>query len=120
MGSKHNAVFPKGASVNARDMEGRSALFLAASVEGAETVQVLMDHNADVAMKDLGSRSVLTAAIRSTNTIEALTKVRHSPTKQSIAHSTVVCSVIKLLSKRNSSGLYVDPKSADYTEQKRK
>ena len=58
-----------------RDIQCRTPLFLAASVGGTETVQLLMDRGADITLKDVELRSPLHAAIGSSATLEALIKV---------------------------------------------
>ena len=72
-------IFIQGAQADPRDIEGRTPLFLAASVGGTETVQLLMDRGADLTLKDMELRSALHVAIGNTNTMEALMKV---PTPQ--------------------------------------
>ena len=58
-----------------RDIQGRTPLFLAASVGGTATVQILMDRGADITLKDVELRSPLHVAIGNSSTMEALTKV---------------------------------------------
>ena len=60
-----------------RDIQGRTPLFLAASVGGTATVQSLMDGGADISLKDVELRSPLHVAIADGNssTTEALLKV---------------------------------------------
>ena len=60
-----------------RDIQGRTPLFLAASVGGTATVQLLMDRGSDITLKDVELRSPLHAAIEHGNssTMEALIKV---------------------------------------------
>ena len=45
-----------GADVNARDLDGRTALMGAAHKGRSEIVQLLVDHEADMAVRDVGSR----------------------------------------------------------------
>ena len=45
-----------GADVNARDLDGRTALMGAAHKGRSEVVQILVDHGADMAVRDVGSR----------------------------------------------------------------
>ena len=53
----------------------RTPLYLAASVGGTETVQVLMDKGADVTRKDVELRSPLHAATGHVKTMEVMLKV---------------------------------------------
>lgn len=71
--------FTQGAEADPRDIEGQTPLFLAASVGGTETVQLLMDRGADITLKDMELRSALHVAIGNTSTMDALMKV---PTSQ--------------------------------------
>ena len=59
-----------------RDIQGRTPIYLAASVGGTETVQLLMDRGADITLKDVELRSPLHVAIGNSATMEALIKVR--------------------------------------------
>ena len=62
-----------------RDLQGRTPLFLAASVGGTATVQLLMDRGADITLKDMELHSPLHVAIGQENsTMEALIKVKFS------------------------------------------
>ena len=56
-------------------MQGRTPIYLAASVGGTETVQLLMDQGADITLKDEELRSPLHVAIGHSATMEALIKV---------------------------------------------
>ena len=75
----HYFFFTQGAEADPRDIEGQTPLFLAASVGGTETVQLLMDRGADITLKDMELRSALHVAIGNTSTMDALMKV---PTSQ--------------------------------------
>lgn len=61
-----------------RDIQGRTPIYLAASVGATETVQLLMDRGADITLKDVELRSPLHVAIGNTATMEALMKVHDS------------------------------------------
>jgi ankyrin repeat protein len=62
-----NCLLFRGADVDARDAEGRTALHLAAAAGDVESVEVLLENRADVAQRDLEGRSVLLYATRSQN-----------------------------------------------------
>lgn len=51
-----NWLLELGADVNARDLDGRTALMGAAHKGRNEIVQILVDHGADMALRDVGSR----------------------------------------------------------------
>ena len=68
--------FSQGAKKDPRDIQGRTPIYLAASVGGTETVQLLMDRGADITLKDVELRSPLHVAIGNSATMEALIKVR--------------------------------------------
>ena len=51
-----NTLLELGANVNARDLDGRTALMGAAHKGRSEIVQMLVDHGADMAARDVGSR----------------------------------------------------------------
>lgn len=51
-----NLLLELGADVNARDLDGRTALMGAAHKGRSEIVQLLVDHGADMAVRDVGSR----------------------------------------------------------------
>ena len=51
-----NLLLELGADVNARDRDGRTALMGAAHKGRSEIVQTLVDHGADMAIRDVGSR----------------------------------------------------------------
>lgn len=51
-----NTLLELGADVNARDRDGRTALMGAAHKGRSEIVQMLVDHGADMAVRDVGSR----------------------------------------------------------------
>ena len=51
-----NLLLELGADVNARDQDGRTALMGAAHKGRSEVVQILVDHGADMAVRDVGSR----------------------------------------------------------------
>ncbi len=51
-----NWLLELGADVNARDLDGRTALMGAAHKGRSEIVQILVDHGADLAARDVGSR----------------------------------------------------------------
>ena len=57
------------------DIQDRTPLFLASSVGGTATVQLLLDRGADITLKDVELRSPLHVAIGNTPTMEALVKV---------------------------------------------
>lgn len=61
-----------------RDIQGRTPIYLAASVGGTETVQLLMDRGADITLKDVELRSPLHVAIGNSATMEVLIKVHDS------------------------------------------
>ena len=67
--------FSQGAKKDPRDIQGRTPIYLAASVGGTETVQLLMDRGADITLKDVEMRSPLHVAIGNSATMEALIKV---------------------------------------------
>ena len=71
----HPFVYFQGAQVDPRDLQGRTPLFLAASVGGTATIQVLMDRGADITLKDVELRSPLHVAIGHSSAMEVLTKV---------------------------------------------
>ena len=50
-------------------------MYLASSVGGTETVQLLMDRGADITLKDVELRSPLHVAIGNSATMEVLMKV---------------------------------------------
>lgn len=51
-----NTLLELGANVNARDLDGRTALMGAAHKGRSEIVQMLVEHGADMAARDVGSR----------------------------------------------------------------
>ncbi|KAK6188192.1 hypothetical protein SNE40_004425 [Patella caerulea] len=57
-------LLEKGADVNAVDSEERTALLLAASKGGWDTVQILLDNSADMSVKDKNNRNFLHLAIK--------------------------------------------------------
>lgn len=71
-------LLEKNYPVNPRDAKCRTPLLLASAVGGQETVKVLLDFSADVAVKDCNLRSVLHLAIGHNKTLEALLKAPFS------------------------------------------
>lgn len=65
----------QGASVNPRDVQCRSPLFLASTSGFTDTVQILMERGADLSLKDVELRSPLHAAVGHFSTMEVLCKV---------------------------------------------
>jgi len=62
------ALLEAGAAVNARDAQGRTALYLAAQGGHQATAQALLDHGADPNIKDNAGRSPLSAALANGHT----------------------------------------------------
>ncbi|KAL5022245.1 hypothetical protein ScPMuIL_001400 [Solemya velum] len=58
-------LLDKGANINARDCNDRTALLLAASKGNWKTVKCLLDHGADIYVNDQNSRNFLHLAIKS-------------------------------------------------------